>query len=88
MAGKASARTAFVIESLSIWGGWRDAVPEGTYIDRMKKLASIVGATAGGYAGWYLGALVGTMTAFMVSMVGTGVGMYYGVKLARRYYDG
>jgi F0F1-type ATP synthase assembly protein I len=76
------------MEPLSIWSGWPDLFPEGTYIDGMKKLASLVGATVGGYAGWYLGALAGTMTAFMVSMVGTGFGMYYGVKIAKRYYDG
>lgn len=51
----------------------------------MRKLFSFVGATVLGYAGWYAGATVGTMTAFVVSMIGTGVGMYYGVKLARRF---
>jgi len=53
---------------------------------RMKKLASLVGATVGGYAGWWVGAHVGIMTAFIAGMVGTGAGMYWGVRLARRYY--
>lgn len=53
----------------------------------MKKLAGLVGATVGGYAGWWLGAHAGIMTAFVVSMIGTGAGMYYGAKLAKRYYE-
>ena len=36
----------------------------------------------GSYAGWYLGARVGFTTAFMVSMVGLGIGLYYGRKIA------
>src|SRR5438128_2552846 len=36
-----------------------------------------------GYAvGWWLGAPVGIMTAFIASMVGTGVGMYAGRRIA------
>jgi hypothetical protein len=49
------------------------------------KLFSFIGATVLGYAGWYLGLLVGTMTAFVLMMVGTGIGMYYGVKIGRHY---
>jgi hypothetical protein len=49
----------------------------------MKKLLAFVGATLGGYVGWWLGARVGIVTAFMVSMVGTGIGMYYGARVAR-----
>ena len=55
--------------------------------DVMRKLFTLVGGTLGSYAGWALGATVGTMTAFMVSMVGTGVGIYAGLRLARRYVD-
>ena len=49
----------------------------------MTKLLGFVGATIGGYAGWALGALAGPFTAFMVSMVGTGLGMYYGRRIAQ-----
>jgi len=49
------------------------------------KLFSFIGATAGGYAGWALDAMVGFTTAFMVSMVGTGIGIYYGRRIARNY---
>ena len=53
----------------------------------MKKLFAFVGATIGSYAGWALGAMVGFTTAFIVSMVGTGIGMYYGARIAKTYVD-
>ena len=51
----------------------------------MGKVFAFIGATAGGYAGWALGATIGLTTAFMVSMVGTGIGMYYGRRIAKSY---
>ena len=48
----------------------------------MGKLFSFLGATIGGYAGWFLGAKIGFMTAFMLSIAGTGIGIYYGRRLA------
>jgi len=51
----------------------------------MGKLLGFVGATIGSYAGWWLGARVGIMTAFIVSMVGTGIGIYAGRKVAAHY---
>jgi hypothetical protein len=51
----------------------------------MGKLFSFIGATIGGYAGWFAGAKVGFTTAFILSMVGTGLGMYYGRKIANNY---
>ena len=51
----------------------------------MRKLFSFIGATIGSYAGWALGASVGMTTAFMVSMVGTGLGMYFGHRIAKNY---
>ncbi len=53
----------------------------------MKKIGAFAGATVAGYAGWYLGALAGTMTAFFVSTIASGIGMYYGVKFMKKYYD-
>lgn len=53
----------------------------------MKKLFSFVGATIGSYAGWYIGAPVGIMTAFIVGMVGTGVGIYAGYRIAKHYEE-
>ena len=51
----------------------------------MKKWFSFAGATVGGYAGWYLAEAGGFFLAFVVSMIGTGIGMYFGVKIAKRY---
>lgn len=39
----------------------------------------------GSYVGWWLGAFVGVMTAFIVSMVGTGIGIYAGRRVAQHY---
>jgi hypothetical protein len=38
--------------------------------------------TVGGAIGWWLGEFVGLGTAIVVSGIGTGVGLYYGRKLA------
>jgi hypothetical protein len=51
----------------------------------MGKLFGFIGATVGSYAGWFLGARVGITTAVMLSFVGTGVGIYYGRKIANNY---
>jgi hypothetical protein len=51
----------------------------------MEKLFIGIGATLGGYVGWWAGERFGIMTAFMLSMVGTGVGIYYGRRIARDY---
>jgi hypothetical protein len=48
----------------------------------MGKLLGFVGASLVGSIGWWMGAPVGFMTAFFLSMVGTGVGMYAGRRLA------
>ena len=51
----------------------------------MKKLLIMVLSTVGSAGGWWLGARVGIMTAFMISMVGLGVGMWGGARLAQRF---
>ena len=51
----------------------------------MTKLLGFVGATVGSSLGWWMGSRAGTMTAFMLSMVGTGVGIYYGRRVAHHY---
>ena len=53
----------------------------------MRKLFTFIGGTVGSYAGWALGAPIGTMTAFMVSMVGTGLGIYAGYRVASHISD-
>jgi phosphate/sulfate permease len=53
----------------------------------MSKVLTFLGASVGGAIGWWLGAPVGTMTAFVVSMVGTGVGLYAGRRVAALLLD-
>ncbi len=49
----------------------------------MKKVITLTTTTVGSAAGWWLGSDFGIMTAFMVSIVGFGIGLYYGTKLAK-----
>jgi hypothetical protein len=51
----------------------------------MTKLIVFITATIAGAIGWWLGEGAGIMTAFMVSTVFSGVGIYYGRKLAQRF---
>jgi len=53
----------------------------------MEKLMGLVGATVVSLIGWYLGELVGFTTAVVLSMVGTGVGLWGGRVLARRWLE-
>ena len=51
----------------------------------MRKMFGLIGATIGGYAGWALGSPGGMVLAFVLSMIGTGVGMYVGYRVAMHY---
>jgi len=53
----------------------------------MSKLLTLLGASVGGAIGWWLGAPVGMMTAFVVSMLGTGLGIYAGRRIAQTLLD-
>ena len=53
----------------------------------MTKLLVFLGATIGGWVGWYLGAPFGFFSAFVVSMIGTGVGMYAGRRIAIERFE-
>ncbi|CAN5136078.1 hypothetical protein BH20GEM2_BH20GEM2_21100 [soil metagenome] len=52
----------------------------------MSKLLGVIGATVGGGLGWAAGAGVGITTAFVLGMIGTGIGMYLGARIARDYF--
>lgn len=52
----------------------------------MQKLLGGVGAFAGSSLGWAIGAHISLFTAIFVSALGTGVGLYYGRKLAREHF--
>jgi hypothetical protein len=51
------------------------------------KLGGFVGGTVVSTLVWYLVEAIGGgfMTAFIVSTIASGFGIYYGVKIARRY---
>lgn len=51
----------------------------------MRKILAFLGATVGGYAGWYLGAPFSFFTAFILSAIGSGVGMWLGIRFSQRY---
>ena len=51
----------------------------------MRKLLMVVLSTIASSAGWWLGSRVGPMTAFIVSMIGLGVGIWGGARLAARW---
>jgi hypothetical protein len=48
----------------------------------MRGFLGFVGMTVGSAIGWWLGAFVGLGTAVVISGIGTGVGLYYGRRLA------
>ncbi|HEX4683228.1 MAG TPA: hypothetical protein VH277_10980 [Gemmatimonadaceae bacterium] len=51
----------------------------------MKKMCILLGTTIGSSIGWWAGNKFGFMWAFTLSIVGTGFGMYYGIRFAREY---
>jgi hypothetical protein len=54
----------------------------------LSKLLAWVGATILGGIGWWAGAaLEGMFTAFVLSMVGTGLGIYLGRRMAAHLLD-
>jgi hypothetical protein len=53
----------------------------------LSNLLAWVGATIVGALGWWAGARQGMFTAFVLSMVGTGVGLYLGRRLAAHLLD-
>jgi uncharacterized membrane protein YeaQ/YmgE (transglycosylase-associated protein family) len=53
----------------------------------MSTLLAWVGATVIGALGWWLGERQGLFAAFILSVVGTGVGLYLGRRLADRLLD-
>ena len=53
----------------------------------MNGLLGWVGASVGGALGWWVGDREGLFAAFLLSIVGTGVGLYIGRRLADRLLD-
>lgn len=52
----------------------------------MGKLLAFLGMTVGGWVGWALGQRFGLFAAFILGIVGTGVGLYAGRRIASDYF--
>lgn len=52
----------------------------------MSKLLAFLGMTIGGWLGWAVGARFGFFAAFILAIVGTGVGLYAGRRIASDYF--
>lgn len=52
----------------------------------MQKLLGWLGLVAGSTVGWAVGARLGLMSALFLSIVGTGVGLYIGRRIADSYF--
>jgi len=49
----------------------------------MKRLFISVGVFVGSAIGWRAGEAIGVMTAYMLSVVGSGLGAWAGIRIAR-----
>jgi hypothetical protein len=52
----------------------------------MTKVLAFFGMSIGGWIGWALGAPMGMFAAFILSIVGTGLGLYLGKRIATDYF--
>ena len=52
----------------------------------MDKLLGFLGLMVGGWLGWAIGARFSFTLALLVSIVGTGVGLYIGRRIAQEYF--
>jgi uncharacterized protein YcfJ len=57
-------------------------IPEGDTNMSMTKICGSIGAFLGSSVGWWIGSGAGMMTAFALSMVGTGLGIWAGRRIA------
>ncbi len=51
----------------------------------MTRFLGLLAAAVASAIGWWLGAKIGFMTAFLLSTLGTGLGLYYGMRVAREW---
>ena len=53
----------------------------------MKKIILFISISLFSWIGWWLGEPVGIMTGYFASVVGSGVGVFAGVKFNQAYLD-
>ena len=76
------------IVMFSLGSDWRPlSVPSELQASKpiMTKLLISLSSFLLGSVGWYAGERFGIMTAFMLSIVGTGIGIYVGRRLAQHW---
>jgi len=52
----------------------------------LSKLLGFLGLTLGGWLGWAIGARLSITAAIFLSIVGTGLGLYLGRRIAQEYF--
>jgi hypothetical protein len=52
----------------------------------MSKLLGWIGLTLGGWIGWAAGARLSFTAAFLLGIVGTGLGLYIGRRIADEFF--
>lgn len=52
----------------------------------MGKLFGFLGLTVGGWLGWIIGQRFSFFAAVFLSIVGTGIGLYVGRRIAQEYF--
>lgn len=52
----------------------------------MAKLLGYIGLFVGSSIGWWIGARFSFAAAFLLSIIGTGVGLYVGRRIAREHF--
>jgi hypothetical protein len=51
----------------------------------MKGILYIASMSLGGWIGWAIGSRVSFFTGFVVSTIGTGVGLYFAIRMTRSF---
>jgi hypothetical protein len=52
----------------------------------MHKLLGLIGMTVGGWLGWVIGLRFSFLAAILLGIVGTGLGLYWGRRIAQDHF--
>src|SRR3954467_2485328 len=68
-------------------GPWQVPIWHLALASNRMKTCIFIGMTIGSALGWWLGEFIGLMTAVLVSGVGGVLGVYYGWRFGRNYFE-